>query len=172
MNTNLVLFLVLTLILVSYPEVSAQESPAWSIQTIDTRSSLYGGISITLDSNNNPHICYVAFTSFEPELGDPYMMYARWNGTAWNTQRVVSNGWGAAIALDSNNNPHIIYALENRLMYASLFGSSWSIQTVDSSEDGFWHISLVLDNKDNPHIIYYDHTGQVGYGSGDTRYAS
>ncbi len=117
-----------------------------------------------MDSDNNPHICYTY---------DDDLMYATWDGSDWNSQNLgpVEHNW-YSLALDSNNNPHIIYALENRLMYASLLGSSWSIQTVDSSEDGFWHIPLVLDNKDNPHIIYYDHTGQVGYGSGDTRYAS
>lgn len=122
------------------------------------------GAALALDSDNNPHICYTY---------DDDLMYATWDGSDWNSQNLgpVEHNW-YSLALDSNNNPHIIYALENRLMYASLLGSSWSIQTVDSSEDGFWHIPLVLDNKDNPHIIYYDHTGQVGYGSGDTRYAS
>ena len=80
------------------------------------------------------------------------MMYARWNGTAWNTQRVVSNGWGTALALDSDNNPHICYTYDDDLMYATWDGSDWNSQNLGPVEHNWY--SLALDSNNNPHIIY------------------
>src|SRR5665647_615638 len=83
--------------------------------------------------------------------------------TTWNIQTVDTNGerYGngySAIAIDSNNNPHILYTRGIRdskfwtseLMYASWSNSSWSIQRIDSG-DAF---DLVLDANNNPHVLY------------------
>jgi hypothetical protein len=62
--------------------------------------------------------------------------------------------------LDSNNNPHISYydSTNGDLRYARWTGSSWSIETVDSTGNVGTSTSLALDSNDKPHISYQDYT--------------
>jgi hypothetical protein len=91
--------------------------------------------------------------------------------STWSIQTVDKNAasGGGAIALDSNNNPHIAYyAYENGsyrnpgyLMYASWNGSGWNIQTVDSNS-ATGSGPIVTDSKGSPHICYSrPHPGQI-----------
>lgn len=70
------------------------------------------------------------------------------------------------IAVDEENNPHIIfYETENQdLKYASYDGDSWQSETVDSKGNiGDGH-DLAIDQDGNPHISYRDKTnGSVKY---------
>lgn len=83
----------------------------------------------------------------------------------WEIQRLdADTGYVSAIALDSNNNPHILYSdYENGnphnpqdVMYASWTGLSWKIQTVvegDARENTHLY-NFVLDSNNNPYILY------------------
>jgi hypothetical protein len=132
----------------------------WSIQTIDSEapSSDFYGASVSLDSNNYPHVVYgegnmIYGTAFNNESN---VKYAEWNGQNWNIQTVFLNvsSFGN-IALDSNGYPSFTYIFESSLRYASWGGSSWRSQNVDSnpliSDSSF----LALDRQNNPHISYY-----------------
>jgi hypothetical protein len=99
---------------------------------------------LKLDANNNPHMLLDRGT------------YARWTGTEWATQTFSTEQVHyASLALDSSGNPHAAYVDSEGLKYASLPGSNWSIQTVDSSfsERGF-QLSLVLNKNKVPYILY------------------
>lgn len=67
------------------------------------------------------------------------------------------------MALDSNNNPHLVFAGANGLMYyASREGSNWKIQGVIQ---GGSPSSFVLDSDNNPHILYKGANGVMYYAS-------
>lgn len=104
------------------------------------------GVSIALDSDNNPHICWTS--------SGTNLMYTSWTGTDWSTQEVNSSGWSGILALDTNNVPHICFN-DLRLQYAVWNGSGWNTQIVDPNEHhgGAWY-SFALDSKNNPHIAY------------------
>jgi hypothetical protein len=93
------------------------------------------------------------------------LKYASWNGSMWILQNVSLMGYigGCSMALDSNNNPHIIYYIAGNFYYATWNGSAWSIQTIDS---GGSYCSIALDSNNSPHISYYDATNL------DLKYAS
>ena len=109
--------------------------------------------SIVLDTNDNPHIAYVDYGSFN-------LKYAAFDGSTWNIETVDSTGnvgWDPSIALDANDNPHISYTdgTESYLRYAVFNGSTWDFEIVDSTGNIAGHISLVLDSGENPHISYH-----------------
>lgn len=147
----------------------------WSIQTIDSESpsSDFYGASISLDSNNYPHVVYgegnmIYGTAFNNESN---VKYAEWNGQSWNIQTVFLNvsSFGN-VALDSMGYPHFTYIVGSSLKYASWDGSTWSTQNVDSnhliSDSSF----LALDRQNNPHISYYEDPN-LGSDSGNLMYA-
>jgi hypothetical protein len=77
----------------------------------------------------------------------------------WSIQTIDTTSAGAvAIAIDSDNNPHIVYGhYENSsakspvdVIYARWNGSNWNNQTIPFS--GLFN--LVLDSDNNPHIVY------------------
>ena len=74
---------------------------------------------------------------------------------------------GTSIAVDSNDNPHISYYDQTNgdLKYARWTGSTWIIQTVESTGTVGLYSSIALDSNNRPHISYYD------YINADLKYA-
>jgi hypothetical protein len=133
----------------------AQTAPTWNIQTVD--SNFASGIAgICLDSNNNPHIAYVAYENGNPR--NPIdVVYASWTGSSWNIQTIIKGDEGSNIhlynfVLTSNNNPYILF--DNDVNGGLLLwnGSNGRMQTVDKegSTGGF----LGLDALGNLHVAY------------------
>jgi hypothetical protein len=135
----------------------------WDTQTLDS-NYISISVSLALDSFNHPHISYIYST---PESS--YVKYTSWTGSNWNNQTVdtsLDSSFGidsSALALDSNNNPHITYIAENELnntlIYASWTGSNWSTHIIDSNKSSsFYEASIRLDSNNHPHIIYGEST--------------
>ncbi len=81
-----------------------------------------------------------------------------WTIEAVDPPRRFSNFSSRAIAIDSNNNPHIAYGGDDHLDYAHYNGSSWVYETVDSSPGVGYSASIALDTSGKGHISYYDDT--------------
>ena len=139
----------------------------WIIEVVDSSGDVGQDTSLALDANGYPHISYW-LNSPDGWIYDE-LRYARWNGSAWITETVDSNGVGAftSLALDSDAHPHISYydAANSDLKYAHWNGSQWVIEVVDSPGRVGTETSLALDVAGNPHIGYQDVT------NGDLKYA-
>jgi hypothetical protein len=143
-------------------------SSGWNIQTVDSAGDVGWSTSLKLDSSDNSHISYLDSTSTQ-------LKYAVWTGLGWDIQVVDSVGnanffqtWlnCTSLALDSSGYPRISYfdGVNSSLKYALWNGSSWVIQTVDSSYNVGWSSSLALDSSGRAHISYYDATvGDLKY---------
>ncbi len=101
-------------------------SGSWVIEYPDTMQGSTGNsTSICLDSLGNPHISHCAPLRYCSKVG----------GT-WQVQQVDSSSsiQFTSLTLDSNNYPHIAYRDTNLgLKMAHWNGSSWDIETVDST---------------------------------------
>jgi hypothetical protein len=144
----------------------------WVIQTIDSNGNVGFSTSLALDTQGNPHISYY-------DVGNDKIKYAYFNGLGWNTQTVANSKYGdyvrffnssldyTSLALDSKNTPFITYADggSRNLKLAFLNGTSWIIQTVDSTFDSGWTSALAIDSNDKVHISYYEgwHIGHLMY---------
>ena len=128
---------------------------SWKIQPLSLPPPTGDLGNLVVASKGFPHfLC----TQRVPSENPPYLqnvLYASWNGSAWNLQTVVSNVYLPSIgflALDSHDYPHISYST-GEPMYASWTGTAWDIQTADFA--GY----LVVDANGNPHITNYVETG-------------
>jgi hypothetical protein len=119
--------------------------------------------SITVDSNDDVHISY--FDSTNDDL-----KYATDKSGSWVTASIDTTGnvgKYTSIAIDSNDDVHISY-LEGLIMdlkYATCSSScssnsSWSMSSLDITENVGQYTSIAIDSKDNVHISYYDVTNE------------
>ncbi len=140
---------------------------SWNSEIVDTEGRNGVGNSLITDNNGNPHISYVAYV----EEGKQPLKYAKKIGSTWSIQTVDSTGmcYYTSMALDSNGNPHISYSYKANqtssdliLKYAKWTGSVWTIQTVVSTNIGYF-TSVVLDSSNNPQICYDDYSGSLKY---------
>jgi hypothetical protein len=131
---------------------------SWNIQTVDEDacSSGYGtACPITIDPKNITHIAYTS-------VGDPWRaVYASWNGSSWDKQTLAEDSFVQCLALDANDNPHILYfnRQSDHFEYASWTGTSWSVQNTGIHGNSF---ALALDSSGSPHITYTE-DGKVKY---------
>jgi hypothetical protein len=76
-------------------------------------------------------------------------------------------GYDSSIVVDAAGHPHISYydASNVDLKYATFNGSTWLIETVDSTGTVGRYTSIALDAKGRPHISYLD------FANGNLKYA-
>lgn len=99
-------------------------------------------------------------------IGNSYIK-AEWLTQTLDFTGVMASYWNTSIVIDTNNYPRIVYCDYSQyisgwfigsLKYAKWDGTSWKIQTVDSTGDVGYTTSIILDSNNNPHISYYDNT--------------
>ena len=129
-------------------------STKWFFMMIDKQ---LGALTtrLTLDSNDNPHICYT------PGI----IKYAHFDGKKWQTIQIAKDsgeiGYTCSVAVAKDGTPHLTwYQLSGptpnflHMRYAVLKESSWLVRTLDfDGETGKWN-SMVLDSQDNPLLSY------------------
>lgn len=135
--------------------ISEPESPSalitWFTHDVDTTSARGRYNDIAIDSNGFPHITYIDESTAD-------LMYAFKDSGGWHRyimdgyNPVETIGWGTALTLDADNDPHILYfgSMDVRYMFRS--GGGWYKEFVDPS--------IIADG------------GDIFYGSDGTVYAS
>ena len=124
----------------------------WIIEQVDTRSLAVHHVSLSLDSEDRPHIAY---------YGDASLTYASRSGQAWTIETVDASGntgLYASLALDSLDIAHVAYRdfVSQELRYARRANGSWHVATVDSAGDAGWFASITVDEESVVHIAYYE----------------
>jgi len=126
---------------------------AWRVSKVDV-----GRVpQLALDESGRPHISYSG--------GEEGLKYAWHDGTGWQIETVVSEGF-TSLALDGSGQPHIAYSdsTDRVLKYAQHDGTGWRIETV-VSHTAARYISLALDRSGQPHCLWYSNF------PGDLKYA-
>jgi hypothetical protein len=129
-------------------------SAKWFFMVLDKQLGAFT-TKLTLDSNNNPHVCYT------PGV----IKYAHFDGKKWQTIQIAKDsgeiGYTCSIAIAKDGTPHLTwYQLSGptpnylHMRYAVLKNSAWLVRTLDfDNETGKWN-SMVLDAQSNPLISY------------------
>lgn len=139
---------------------SVNDGNGWNSMKINDCGNTYcWDIHMVIDANDHIHLAYTTYTSWDETL-----VYMNYDGSIW-TDYTVSNSahFGPiGIAVDSNNNPHISYAVDgadqcgNGLRIASYTGTTWTYDTVASGSNRGCESSIVIDESDNIYIAYQD----------------
>ncbi len=103
----------------------------------------------------------------DSEIKESYLTVHIFNISTVDPGIIFDVGTFTSIAVDSSDRPHISYYESSRanLKYARWTGTTWNIETVDSTGDVGQYCSIALGENDYPHISYYDKT------NGDLKYA-
>lgn len=151
------IFMCMLLIIIAMFSVTGNTNTntfTWSIETVDSIDEVGRYCSITLDTDNNPHISY---------LGGG-LKYAYFDGS-WHNEIAYDPNFGgvgsfSSIELDSNNNPHMVcFRIPVMDLEYVYYDGSWHNETVDSDGHVGIYCSLARDTNDNLHISYCHHDG-------------
>lgn len=139
----------------------AYSQSMWNIEAVETGSD-YQSVSAAIDkSDNQIHLVYGNWLNIQ----EPYIKYARQNGTSWETETVTfGNPCGTSIAVDNNKTPHFSFyngiSGYYDLNYGTKINSEWNLQVVDyptelNAQVGVYN-SIKVDRNNHPGIAYYD----------------
>ena len=137
----------------------------WSIEPVLDSYNLSDCWNMVLDSNGYPRfLC----TLPQPPTHLSTLLYASWNGVAWNTQTVVSDtslDSMGFLALDSHDNPSVAYIDSDvEVTYANWTGTDWGIQNAGAVPYAKGPCYLALDSKGIPHISFRGYTKGQAHG--------
>ncbi|MBF0238411.1 MAG: S-layer homology domain-containing protein [SAR324 cluster bacterium] len=133
---------------------------------------------IAMDSAGNLHAAYLYLKSIVlPSRTVTWILYyTKKTGTVWSTPTVIktmqttdADSWIGTpkIAVDSNNNPHLVW-VEGRpsaseIYYTSLNGGSWkspfNFSDLPGSSES-WQPSILIDKKNTVHFTWIDRPGR------------
>ena len=138
--------------------IDVMNNENWRIERVDATGQTGRYTSIALDSHGYPHISYCQ------EDSGGFVRYAKWNGIDWEIETIDTGSGGefgnvttTSIAIDSEDNPHIVYAKPpNMVKYAQWDENQWKYDTVISKEGIYGSVSIALDSQQHPHISYCD----------------
>ena len=156
---------------------AARSDGTWSIETVDADGDVGRYSSLAFDASGAPHISYLRLDGATTGT----VRYATRDGDRWTTSDVdtlsaLRTGFtGArrvtAIAIDSDQQPHVVYSDESVVKRAVPDGQAWqtsSIVTAGERPLGQL-VSFALDSNDVLHLAVFEVTlenplqGVVGY---------
>jgi hypothetical protein len=164
---------------------AAYNTSEWEIQSVIS-DSIWGLGNIALDSNGYPRFTYIIRSIGSQDHSiitkyDSTLVYASWNGSAWEIRTVISNvnwqNFAGYLALDSHDNPHITYynmtadTGSNSLMYSTWTGTEWNTQTIESNRT-MSAGPIALDSRGTPHIAYLGQIRPYGSFAGFLKHAT
>lgn len=119
--------------------------------------------SLVLDAAGRAHILYEHDKS---DGGEAVYIVEGATPGEWTKSiagKPTSYSQQGALALDSQNRPHIVYAdqYDFYLRYGRLTDSGWITTTIN--RDSSPYVALALGPNDTPHIVYWRHSGGLAY---------
>ena len=144
---------------------SVKNGDSWETSTVDSQGDVGRYASMALDSQGNPAISYYEASG----NSSGYIKLARWNGNAWDVQRIdrldnVFTGFfgarkNSSLVLDGDDNPIVVYSDEQIVKLAWWDGSDWNLETVQEAQSGApfgQQVSMGIDTEGVLHLTFAD----------------
>ena len=133
---------------------ATNSSGTWECRRIDSN---HGWTALAVDQQDRVHIVYQSGSSVKYVLlpGDPVLV----------ASFATPGECAPALALDSNDAPHIVYydLDADEIGYATNASGIWQAKTLREAvrpEFPYFKVAIDLDSADNVHICYADPTGR------------
>ena len=96
-------------------------------------------------------------------MGDDTLWLRRLTGTGWTLEQIDATsgtGGGAAIALEENRYPHVVYRNKTNgdIFYGNNPGTGWYLEQIAT---GGYEPGIAVDSNGDPHVSYYTDEGQM-----------
>ena len=136
------------------------DGSSWTSTQVSS-SAKVGPVGIALDSNNHPHISFVASGQY---CGNGLRL-ASFDGAGWTTNTIESGsnkGCDSAIVIDENDHAYIAYQdrSQSKLKFATNKSGSWIPYAPDTGGYNIaypgYYSSLAMDDQGQFHIAHYD----------------
>ncbi len=85
-----------------------------------------------------------------------------WQRTVIDSQNSINGE--ISLALDSEDNPHVLYFSKNYCYYAYSDGKNWTTEFIANSFFSYAECSLVLDKNNYPHVCFNSESTNLTYG--------
>jgi len=146
-----------------------QKENSWITEVLDSENRVGEYSSLAIDALDTLHVSYYDFGNEDPnEKSNKDLKYAHFDGNSWAIATIDSGKDGedsegvgkySSLALDSENIPHIAYAVYSQsqpaVRYASFDSDSSTWQIVSLLYSPGEYPSLAFDSFDQPHISCY-----------------
>ena len=117
----------------------------WQHENVVNAVYLDEGSSMVVDNAGIVHLLYVGVHK--------KLVYAIKDKGTWQRQTSEDINYGRSVlAIDRNNNPHIVYSRSNHLNYTYRDNGIWTNNTIEN-ETMDVPIEMVLDSSDFPHVL-------------------
>ncbi len=91
---------------------------------------------------------------------------SKWNKEIISGIIAIGGSRGPSIAVDNENNPHIAFTLDQKILnYTHKVGSVWENETIRIAQDGvtLHDPTIAIDSNQQPHIIFYENPGSTPF---------
>ncbi|MCK4349598.1 MAG: hypothetical protein KAX13_02005, partial [Candidatus Krumholzibacteria bacterium] len=137
--------------------VAVRSAEGWTTELVDDRAGAGKLLDLAIDASGRYHIIYSIL-----HMG---LHYAVFDGLEWTLEQIrtqAEQNSGAAIAVDSQDYPHVSYCASvnsyygpHSLGYGFKDELGWHFETVDGWKTNLGvYTTIELDASDNPHICY------------------
>ncbi len=121
------------------------------------------GVSIAIDSNDDIHIIY---TTCWTAAGYGDVRYKKRESGVWQAEEIADSLTAhyqcPEIAVDSSDQPHVVYSNDNGLMYTWRTGGTWQpVEVVVNSDYPSGPFGIVIDPSDNVHVTWPNDYGST-----------
>jgi len=147
-----------------YYKKSTDGGSSWGTKRLTWTSGSSQEPAIAIDSNNNLHVVWHDLTPGNREI---YYKRSIDGGSTWSTKRLTwnsGNSYCPAIAIDSNNNLHVVWhdlTPGNREIYYKRSideGSTWSAKRLTWNSGESYCPAIAIDSNNNLHVVWEDST--------------
>jgi hypothetical protein len=128
------------------------------IETIDSPTTGYIGIDTDIEYTSiGAEITYTNYHNNE-------IKHVEETSNGWSISSLFTGTLGLSMAMDSSENPHIVWHIDNvnDIMYAQ-FDSSMSFMDVALDNEGVGQLDNELDSNDIPHVVYLGGNSDLMY---------
>jgi len=147
-----------------YYKKSTDGGASWTVKRLSFNAGDSKYPAIAVDSNNHIHVVWEDKT---PGNCDIYYKKSTNGGTSWTVKKLSYNSGDSnypAIAIDSNNHIHVVWADKTPSNYEIYYkrstngGTSWTVKRLTYNSGSSYFPRIAINTFNHIHVVWMDYT--------------